>query len=190
MISETYERKLLPQELSVGVLNLIPKASKDSRRLKNLRPITLLCTDLKIIEKAIANRIEPILCQLVNKDQRGFMKNRRISVNIRKILDLMMFTDLYDIAGEIMSLDFMKCFNKIETCAILGSMEFFNISKYLTELVKLMYSSFYARIQNNGNFSEKIHIQKGVHQGSPASSVLFLLCAEILAISLRNNSDI
>ena len=39
-----------------GIINLIPKANKDTRFLKNLRPITLLNVDYKIIEKALANR--------------------------------------------------------------------------------------------------------------------------------------
>ena len=34
-----------------GVINLIPKKNRDSRRLDHLRPITLLCTDYKLVEK-------------------------------------------------------------------------------------------------------------------------------------------
>ena len=63
-----------------GILNLIPKANKDTRLVKNLRPITLLNTDYKIIEKAIANKMIPALETIISKDQRGFMKDRRISV--------------------------------------------------------------------------------------------------------------
>ena len=44
-----------------GVLNLIPKKNKDVRQLKNLRPITLLNSDYKILEKCIANRMTPAL---------------------------------------------------------------------------------------------------------------------------------
>ena len=54
----------------------------------------------------------------------------------------------------------------------------------------IIYRNCFAKIQNNGNFSEPIHIQKGVHQGGPASSLLFLICAETLAIELRSNEHI
>ena len=40
-----------------GILNLIPKPNKDSRYIKNLRPITLLNVDYKIVEKVIATRM-------------------------------------------------------------------------------------------------------------------------------------
>ena len=45
-------------------------------------------------------------------------------------------------------------------------------------------------IQNNGYFSDKIDIKKGVHQGGCCSSIYFLVIAEILAITLRENEQI
>ena len=46
------------------------------------------------------------------------------------------------------------------------------------------------KIQNNGHFSKRIPIEKGVHQGGCCSSIYFLIIAEILAIALRGNEDI
>ena len=50
-INECYQHKQLFRSGSRGILNLIPKTGKDKRFLKNLRPITLLNSDYKIIEK-------------------------------------------------------------------------------------------------------------------------------------------
>ena len=80
-----------------GIINLIPKANKDSRYLKNLRPITLLNTDYKIIEKILANRLKPKLEEhLISHDQKGFLRGRRIAANIRKIPDLMKYVEEND----------------------------------------------------------------------------------------------
>ena len=84
MIDHAYTKRKLHESARRGILNLIPKANKDTRYVKNLRPITLLNTDYKIKEKAIANKMIPALEHIIHRDQRGFMKNRRISVNIRK----------------------------------------------------------------------------------------------------------
>ena len=45
-------------------------------------------------------------------------------------------------------------------------------------------------VQHNSYFSNKININRGVHQGGPNSSFLFLHCVEILAIKLRSDSRI
>ena len=61
MMEETFNHSLLHETARTGILNLIPKANKDTRYIKNLRPITLLNTDYKIVEKAIANKMIPAL---------------------------------------------------------------------------------------------------------------------------------
>ena len=88
MVEYNYTVGELHDSARKGILNLIPKANKDTRYIKNLRPITLLNTDYKIIGKTIANKMIPALSHIIHKDQRGFMKERRISVNIRKMLDV------------------------------------------------------------------------------------------------------
>ena len=56
-----------------GIVVTIPKKQKDTRFLRNLRPITLLNTDFKLIEKVLAMRIKPLLVNIIHEDQKGFM---------------------------------------------------------------------------------------------------------------------
>ena len=180
----------VPSKMKRGVLNLILKADKDSRFLKNLRPITLLSVGYKVIEKALANRIERGLEYVINADQRGFMKSRQISTNIRFIFDLMKYTEKNNIDACILSLDFLKCFDKIEHTCIMGSLDYFGFPSYISNWVRILYDNFAVVVQNSGNFSKPLSIEKGVHQGGCVSSLLFLLCAETLALEFRNNKEI
>ena len=59
-----------------GIITLIPKPNKDTTLLDNLRPISLLNTDYKILTKVIAKRLEKVLPKVVNPDQTGYVKNR------------------------------------------------------------------------------------------------------------------
>ena len=190
MVLHVYETNKLHNTARNGILNLIPKPGKDARIIKNLRPITLLNTDYKIIEKAIANKMIPALEDIIHTDQRGFMKERRISVNIRKMLDIIHETKVNDLEAVVMSLDFVKCFDKCSFSILHGSLEFFKFGKIVRDWTKILYDNFSVKIQNNGYFSDKIWINKGVHQGGCCSSIYFLVIAEILAISLRNNTEI
>ena len=44
-----------------GIISLIPKKFKDKTILENLRPISLLNVDYKILTKTIAKRLEKVL---------------------------------------------------------------------------------------------------------------------------------
>ena len=190
MLLECFSQQELHKTARQGILNLIPKANKDSRHIKNLRPITLLNTDYKIIEKAIANKMIPALDEIIHKDQRGFMKDRRISVNIRKMLDIMHQAEKEDLEAVVLSLDFVKCFDKCSFSILHGSLEYFQFGEVVKQWTEILYKNFQVKIQNNGHFSQNILIEKGVHQGGCCSSVYFLVIAELLAISMRHNENI
>ena len=190
MMIQVYQQEQLHQTARTGILNLIPKPNKDTRHIKNLRPITLLNCDYKIIEKAIANKMVPALKTIIHQDQRGFMKDRRISVNIRKLLDIIHYTKEQNIEALILSLDFVKCFDKCSFSILHGSLEFFQFGDIIKNWTKILYKDFQVKIQNNGFFSTMININKGVHQGGCCSSIYFLIIAEILAMALRRNEQI
>ena len=56
-------------------------------KLKNWRPITLHNTDHKILTKALANRLQQILPQLIHPDQTACIPGRTRNDNIRLIQD-------------------------------------------------------------------------------------------------------
>ena len=57
-----------------GIITLIPKPNKDTTVLDNLRPISLLNTDYKILTKVVAKRLEKVLPNIINPDQTGYIK--------------------------------------------------------------------------------------------------------------------
>jgi hypothetical protein len=65
-INFAIEQKCMSMDQRRGVLSLIPKKGKDSRKLKNWRPISLLNSDYKILAKAIATRLQKVLPYLIS----------------------------------------------------------------------------------------------------------------------------
>ena len=183
------ENCMIPSAMS-GILNLIPKPKKDSRHLKNSRPITLLNTDYKIIEKCIANRMLPALTYLIHENQTGFMPNRKIAVNIRKLLDIIEYARIEDIPGIIVNLDYQKVFDKIEIPATTAALKFFQFSPFIIKWTQILYHEFRLKVQNNGHMSDDFVVNRGIHQGGCCSTSYFLVVAEILALMIRNNQDI
>ena len=99
-----------------------------SKLAQDLEINTLLNSDYKILEKAIANRIEPSLDSIISQDQWGFMKNRRITTNVRTLFEVIKHSRDEEIEAITLSLDFMKCFDRIEFQTILKSLEFFGFA--------------------------------------------------------------
>ena len=71
---------------------------------------------------------------IIQEDQCGFLKNSCISVNIQMIYELIKPSDNSNIQAFILSLDFKKCFDKIEFQAIFNAMEFFGFAEYLINM--------------------------------------------------------
>ena len=69
-------------------------------------------------------------------------------------------------------------------------MRAFGIGEIFINWVKSIYSNASTILNINGFFSEKIPLQRGVRQGCPLSSMLYVLVIEILAIQLRMNPNI
>ena len=65
-------------ELSItqkqGIISLQPKGNKPREFLKNWRPISLLSVDYKLLAGAMANGMEKLLPNIINQEQKGFLK--------------------------------------------------------------------------------------------------------------------
>ena len=65
----------------------------------------------------------------------------------------------------------------------------FNFGEDLISWVKTCYSNIYSTIINNEYTGGWFQITKGMRQGCPLSSTLFVLCAEILAQHIIRNKN-
>ena len=90
------------------------------------------------------------------------MRNRRISANICKVLDLLQNTEKESQDGLVISVDFEKCFDKIEHVAVYGALKLFGFGPKFIEMVRTTYKDFTVCIQNNGNFSEPFCVERDV----------------------------
>lgn len=114
VFTESIESETLLPTLSQGLLTLIPKPNKDSILIDNWRPICLLNNDYKVLAQIFTKRLKMVLDYIIDETQSGFMRCRHISNNIRLVLDLIDYPDLYSDEAYILFLDFRKAFDKIE----------------------------------------------------------------------------
>ena len=68
IIKNIVEGTLLIDNQRKAIITLLPKGG-DLKLLKSWRPISLICSDVKIVTKILANRIKPFLNKLISVNQ-------------------------------------------------------------------------------------------------------------------------
>ena len=84
LFNEIVRSDTLGESQKTSVVSLIHKGG-DRAEIKNWRPISLLCTDYKIIAKIITNRLKPLLEKAIGEEQKGGLKGRQLTDNLNSI---------------------------------------------------------------------------------------------------------
>ena len=91
------------------------------------------------------------------------------------------------IPGLLMTIDFEKAFDTLSFQFIETTFKFFNFGPTFQKWISMFLHNTMASIQIHGFMSKTFTIERGCRQGDPISAYIFIICAEILAIKIRES---
>jgi len=168
------------KSLNSTFLALVPK-EEDANTPEKFRPIALCHVIYKIISKVIANRLKPILPNLISEEQSGYLEGRQILDNILLAQEMVHTLQTRKKAGMLMQLDLSKAFDKFNWKYLEAVLTAFGFEhQWIKWILALIKSSTFS-ILVNGSPSEPFSPTQGIRQGDPLSPFLFVILMEGLS---------
>lgn len=128
VLAECFRSGSFPVSCQRAVLSLLPK-KEDLALVKNWRPVALLCTDYKVLSRALSNRLKHVLGIILHRDQTNCVPDRTIMDNIFLTRDVIDICKYSNVCLEIVSLDQEKAFDRVDHTYLFSVLNAFGIGE-------------------------------------------------------------
>ena len=140
--------------------------------------ISLLNCDYIIITKILASTFSDFIPKIIQ------IKNVQLKVT-SLIRDLIEYVNRNNLPGLIVSLDQTKGYDRVEWDFFFKVLEQFNFGPNMIKMIKTCYNNIQSAVKVNGFVSSFFDLSRGIRQGCPISTVLYVLVSETLAEAVR-----
>jgi Reverse transcriptase (RNA-dependent DNA polymerase) len=169
----------VPDSMLRAIIVPFYKGKNERTDLKNWRPISLVCTDYKLLSLFIASRLTPVMQYLVNAGQTSSVPGRTTFDNIHAVRLLRHMTTLNeDIDSVFIFVDSEKAFDRVEWNYLWNTLNAMDFPPQFIQIVQALYAGASAQVRVNGYLTEPFKLTRGVRQGCPASPLLYVLTLE------------
>ncbi|XP_060960654.1 uncharacterized protein LOC133031222 [Cannabis sativa] len=188
LVTNFFNTGELPRDLNTTNLVLIPK-KKNFLSMNNLRPIALCNVLYKIVSKVLANRMRGIIDKIISTTQSAFIPGRLISDNVMIAFEVMHYLKRKTKGKKgfmALKLDMSKAYDRVEWSylqEIMSRMGFHD--KWIYLLMRCITSVRY-NVLHGGNVVGPFTPTRGIRQGDPLSTYLFIICAEGLSMLINS----
>ena len=122
---------------TIGATRLIPKVD-GIPHVEELRPITLLNCDYKIIAKIFVQRMKPVMPKVIKSGQLCSVGNKNILFGVSNIISSIFSINHNNIGGCLLSLDFFKAYDRVFLGFLLVVMKKMGFGEVFISWIKML----------------------------------------------------
>ena len=165
---EIYMEGVLNNLMRERIISLLFKKG-DTDQIKNWRPVTLLCVDLKLVAKVLTGRLKKALSFVIGEDQTCGITGRQMVWNLHLVQDAISWARKRGLPLMLVGLEFHQVSLRF-LFPVLGR---FSFGPNFLRWVGILYKGVGSRVNLNGFLSALILQEGGVRQGCPLSPLLY-----------------
>ncbi|GJU92745.1 putative RNA-directed DNA polymerase, eukaryota, reverse transcriptase zinc-binding domain protein [Tanacetum coccineum] len=164
----------MPHGANSSFFTLIPKVNNPTC-ITDFRPISLIGIHYKIIVKILANRLAKVIDKIISKEQSAFIVGRQILDGPLILTEIIEWYKIRKKKLLIFKVDFEKAFDSISWKFLDHILVKLGFGQKWCSWIKACIVSSRASILINGSPTFEFSINRGIRQGDPLSSFLFIL---------------
>ena len=181
--------KSFPTAFKSADVILLPKPGKDPLLAENYRPISLLSSIGKVLEKVVLIRLNEVVDEkaIIPDFQYGFRAAHSTTHQLLRVVEHIVNGFNNKKFTALLSLDVSKAFDRVWHDGLLYKMISLDFPKPLVKLLSSYLSDRSFRVKLNGHLSTERPLDAGVPQGSLLSPLLFnIYCSDLPSPIDRN----
>ena len=186
MFNKSLTLGCIPEDWKLA--NIVPVFKKDNKEQEeNYRPISLLSTVSKVMDKCLFNAIRDHVFNLISSCQHGFIAERSCATQLVDVLDQIGTKLDRERQVNIKSLDISKASNKVNHANLVRKLHQYGFGGNLLTWLESYLHNRSQRVTILGATSSALPVTSGVPQGSILGPMLFLLYVNSLPDAVRSS---